>query len=265
MASILHLAPEGIFPLPSPETGLTDLGLPTAGTLQGEGILAGVPSIFIRLAGCNMRCLWPNGGAPIPCDTPQAQTHEKSRTLAVEAIADTLSHHRGAINHLVVSGGEPLLQATPLLELFRLLKDTDQSSPFHITVETNGSIFHTELAHYIDLISISPKLSEVQGKTCVPEPEYIRSIQQWLNSKPEDNALQLKFVVGRAEDEAGITSQFLAHLEGYQHHPILLMPLGASPEQLAASTPVCLELALRRNWRYSPRLHVDLWGNRPGL
>ena len=107
--SKIVLSAEGVFPLSNGEE--TVLGVRTSGTLQGEGILAGVPSLFVRLAGCNLRCLFqgPEGHVD-QCDTPHAQLSDVKDACEVDDVVQLVANHLGALRHVVITGGEPMLQ-----------------------------------------------------------------------------------------------------------------------------------------------------------
>ncbi len=110
-------------------------------SIQGEGILAGVPSVFVRLSGCNLRCAW--------CDTPYASWNpEGDYKMLGSIIADV---RRRWPSHVVVTGGEPMI-ADKIVELTKGLKDID----LHVTIETAGTVYKPVVC---DLMSISPKLA----------------------------------------------------------------------------------------------------------
>lgn len=221
-------------------------------SIQGEGKLTGVPSVFVRTSGCNLRCVW--------CDTPYASWHPEGDMASPE---DVLARMRGfASRHAVITGGEPLIQTD--IEIFcRMLK----AAGFHVTVETAGTIFKPLLA---DLLSISPKLSN-----STPDPKTDSSLivqheqsrlnpavlQQWIDMRTD---LQLKFVVQEEADVAEIHA-LLEDLHGWKKEDVLLMPEGRSPQALAEREDWVVEVCKREGFRYCPRLHVQLWGDRRGV
>ncbi len=262
--SLLRLAPEGLFPIPSVPEGKTTLGFSLAGTIQGEGLLAGTPSLFLRLSGCNMACQWiAPSGERLACDTPHALQTQKSCLVASGVLVEKIAVHRGNINHLVVTGGEPLLQAGALVEFFEQLRRL--TPPMHVTVESNGSCFAPALLPYVDLWSFSPKLFPCfLPRYLLSEGEYPAVINQWLAALPSSLGVQLKFVIGQRTDE-GALLRFLDPLCLRATDTVMLMPLGATPEALAQTTPLTLELCLRHGFRFAPRLQILLWGNRVGV
>ena len=110
-------------------------------SIQGEGMLTGVPSVFVRTSGCNLRCAW--------CDTPYTSWEPEGENQTLGGILSTV--RRFWANHVVVTGGEPMI-APDIVALTEGLKRIDQ----HITIETAGTVFKPVVC---DLMSISPKLA----------------------------------------------------------------------------------------------------------
>ena len=283
----LFLAPEAIFPIIRDDKGNRlkngpATGFPIAGTIQGEGKMAGIPVLFLRTAGCNLRCMWnlPNGDVSI-CDTPFASFDTRGeKRVEVDLVKNTILWNIGKINHLVISGGEPFIQTEPLVELVQALKN---ESKLKIAVETNGSIFHQELVDCIDFFSISPKLrnsvptKEKLEKTeiLIPfEPDQaektrknisaLQAIIDHCSATPGKN-FQLKFVVQNHDELQEIEDSFLAQLKGWTPDDIVLMPLGSTPEELEQTRMIALEAAIERGWRYSPRLQITYFGGIAGV
>src|SRR5580698_1859648 len=96
-------------------------------SVQGEGGLVGVPSVFVRTSGCNLRCSW--------CDTPYTSWTPEGSDLSIDAIVDEVSRYRAA-RHVVLTGGEPMI-APGMVELSRRFRALGT----HITVETAGTVF----------------------------------------------------------------------------------------------------------------------------
>ena len=271
---MLHLAKDGIFPITKDKDGnllknLPASGLQVPGTIQGEGKLNGIPSLFIRLAGCNLHCTWQTlAGNICECDTAYAAFKvENSFSLPVEEIVQTIRHNRGNIDHIVITGGEPFLQADEVRELCRQLKVL---APFHITVETNATIYPEHVVEHVDFFSLSPKLSgsvpppphtEHHDKTRINLP----AIQSFITHARENGKdFQLKFVYSGENDIIEIKN-LLARLHDWKKEDILLMPMGANPDELRLSIPQTLEHCIRNGWRYCDRLHISLFGNKQGV
>lgn len=284
--SKIVLANEGVFPITRDQKGLAlnstpATGMKTAGTIQGEGKLAGVPSLFIRLAGCNLRCMWalPNGSFS-RCDTPYASFDaEQDLQLNQDDIFALIKHNIGNLNHVVITGGEPMLQHKHLALLAQRLK---AELNLHLSIETNGTIFADDVAQHIDLFSISPKLSNSN-----PSPQKLTAyalkqngpltyhgekrrnlevLQKYIDfCNSSGKELQLKFVVGQPNDYVEIKEDFLARLKNWKPADILLMPLGATTEELKTTSDMVAEMAISNGWRYAPRLHIDLFGPKAGV
>jgi 7-carboxy-7-deazaguanine synthase len=286
----IKLVKNGIFPVTrtaggqpmeqSPETGYA-----FPGTLQGEGKLVGIPVLFIRTSGCNLRCTWttPAGKVSI-CDTPYASHYPVDIDIMdTGEVVDIVSANLGMIRHVIISGGEPTLQPLPLVELARYLK---MELNVHITLETNGVLFIPELAMHIDLFSISPKLksSDPDAKKnrlldYPVEQNHIRdhkkfrrnpdTLQKYINAcmhkgSKSNKDFQLKFVISRESDIDEIRQDFLNHLSFVEPDDVVLMPVGGSPELLRESMDMTARLAIQHGFRYTPRLQIDLFGDTAG-
>ena len=223
-------------------------------TIQGEGWYLGVPSVFVRTSGCNLRCEWSTGR----CDTPYTSWEPTGRQLSVAAVLAEVAALRATrphLHHVVITGGEPLLQATALLALTTGLK----AAGAWVTLETNGT---RKVAAPFDFVSLSPKLASSTPQ----DPKLAASHQRrrlnltalrwWL----ANYAYQLKFVVDSAADEAEIVD-LLSHLPGLTCERIFIMPQGVQVSELHDREQLCLDLCLRHGWRYTPRTHIELFGH----
>lgn len=262
------LATDGIFPIIKDKNGhLLEQGpasgLSFPGTVQGEGKLSGVPSLFIRLAGCNLQCNWTdNQGRQIPCDTAYAAYHVTAPLkMTVEDIYETILQNSVSIRHVVITGGEPFLQAAELKLLCQKLK---QGNRFHLTIETNATLFNREVAEYIDLFSLSPKLPGSQATTSLPSlnPDCVRTFVSYAIKAHKD--FQLKFVYS-AENDITVIHDLLSQLAGWRNEDILLMPLGCNSDEMRTNTAKTLEHCIRNGWRYCDRLHISLFGDKRGV
>jgi 7-carboxy-7-deazaguanine synthase len=249
----LPLCHSATLPLPA------SLSLPIAETflsIQGEGKLAGVPSFFIRVSGCNLRCTW--------CDTPYASWNPERRTRTVdELVAEAAGSGAG---HVVLTGGEPMMfgELAPLAAGLRV-------RGLHITIETAGTIASpADLA--CDLMSMSPKLANstpAQGDPRNPGGAWrarheerrlnLPALQTLIETHP---LRQLKFVVTGPDDLSEIES-LLARVTGWTPDDVLLMPEGVKPPSAETKSWLTAE-CIRRGWRYCPRLHIELFGNTRG-
>lgn len=222
-------------------------------SIQGEGELTGVPSVFIRTAGCNLRCGW--------CDTPYASWQPEGEKLDVEEIMRRVEAHPA--RHAVLTGGEPMI-APELPVLAALLRDRG----WHITIETAGTVPPGEIA--CDLASISPKLAssaptlEQAGPEWLARHERTRSQPEVLRAWLEQGPFQLKFVVTSFEDLAEIRAAVASIGVPVPPHRILLMPEGTDTHTLEQRQTWLVELCKREGFRYCDRLHVRLFGHTRG-
>ncbi len=215
-------------------------------SIQGEGVLAGVPSVFVRTSGCNLRCSW--------CDTPYTSWKPEGVEVSNDAILEEIARHPA--QHVVITGGEPMLFA-PAVPLTQALKQRG----IHVTIETAGTVYQPVVC---DLMSLSPKLSN-----STPEGEWAER-HEATRYKPEilkrlvsDYDYQLKFVVSTPADLDEIQT-IVANLNADRSR-VLLMPEGTTPEATRARAQWLAELCKRESFRYSPRLHVDIWGDKRGV
>jgi len=219
-------------------------------SIQGEGMLAGVPSVFVRTSGCNLRCTW--------CDTPYTSWKPEGRDLPLDAIlAETRSHEA---RHVVVTGGEPMI-VEDVVPLTHAMKD----SGLHVTIETAGTV-HQPVA--CDLMSISPKLAnstphDREGGRWAAQHDRLRYQPEVLKKLMADYAYQLKFVVAAPEDLEEIEN--ILKDTGADRRRVVLMPEGTDTETLRDRGRWLADICKREKFRYGPRLHIDLYGNQRGV
>ncbi len=219
-------------------------------SIQGEGVLAGVPSLFLRASGCNLRCAW--------CDTPYASWAPEGEEWTVERLAGRAAASR--LRHVVITGGEPMIFAD-LAPLTRTLEALGK----HITIETAGTIDQDVACH---LMSISPKLANstphgIEGGRWVEMHERARLRPDVVRALMARYDYQLKFVI-REEADVDEVSALVAKL-GAPPERVLLMPEGVEPERLRERSVWLAEICRRTGFRYSPRLQILLYGNRRGV
>lgn len=262
------LSKDGIFPITRDCNGHLLPGVPASGlnfpgTIQGEGKLNGIPSLFIRLAGCNLHCCWyTTEGEISPCDTIYAAYNVRGAyTMEVEDIYRTILQNSFSIRHIVITGGEPLLQAKELKSLCYRLK---QEPEFHLTIETNATLYDNELAQYIDLFSLSPKLSSSHPGEII-STLHVKCIQDFIDyAQSHHKEFQLKFVYS-CDDDINEIEELLSQLNKWQNEDILLMPLGGTSEIMRINTYKALGCCIRNGWRYCDRLHISLFGDKEGV
>jgi 7-carboxy-7-deazaguanine synthase len=220
-------------------------------SIQGEGLLAGVPSVFVRTSGCNLRCHW--------CDTPYASWKPEGPEMSVAEILRKVSDWD--CRHIVLTGGEPMI-APDLPALAAALRKAGK----HITIETAATVVPTGIA--CDLASLSPKLS---NSTPPPErdPAWAKKheetrlrpevIAEWI----KNYEFQLKFVVSTEKDLSEIKN-LLLHLAPVPPDRVLLMPEGIDSETLASRASWLAEVCKREGFRFCPRLQIELFGHTRG-
>ncbi|WP_227130607.1 7-carboxy-7-deazaguanine synthase QueE [Halorubellus salinus] len=227
-------------------------------SLQGEGTLAGTPSVFVRTSGCNLRCWY--------CDSYHTSWEPTHAWMALEDVLAEVESFDA--NHVVLTGGEPLVHDASERLLERL---ADRG--YHTTVETNGTIAPDAP---MDLASISPKLAnsvptakrDPKGDGEWAERHDDRRVDlDALCALVESYDSQLKFVVSEAEDVAEVNALVErvrdATTATVSDADVLLMPEGATRDRLAETRERVADLALEHGYRYTPRLHVDLWNDAP--
>ena len=214
-------------------------------SLQGEGMLIGTPSVFVRVSGCNLRCTW--------CDTPYTSWAPEGTERSVDEIVREVERHPAT--HVVITGGEPML--------FPAVVELTQTLRGHITIETAGTVHQPVRC---GLMSISPKLAnstphDREGGRFAAQHDRLRwqpAIVQRLMYP-----YQLKFVVSSPGDLEEIHR--MIQETGAQPDRVVLMPEGTSATVLHERGAWLADIAKREGFRFSPRLHVELWGDRRGV
>ena len=219
-------------------------------SIQGEGILAGVPSVFVRTSGCNLRCTW--------CDTPYTSWSPEGDDLAATEIL--LKVREFGATHVVVTGGEPMMQEG-VLRLTQQFKDLGM----HITVETAGTVYQPVIC---DLMSISPKLAnstprERESGRWAPQHERLRYQPDVLRRLMSEYPYQLKFVIAAPADLGEVEHIVSDTAAGRSR--VILMPEGTDAEKLHERARWLAEICKTTGFRYGPRLHIDLYGNQRGV
>jgi 7-carboxy-7-deazaguanine synthase len=216
-------------------------------SVQGEGTWLGVPSIFVRVSGCNLRCQW--------CDTPYASWHPEGPILELSAIIEQLTVN--PVRHVVITGGEPMM-----FDAIEPLTKALFAAGKVITIETAGTVVRDLPCH---LMSISPKL-----QNSIPDdPNWSNRHRDLMNDRTalahllQAYPYQLKFVITSLDDLAEIDS-LLANLPTLEPERIFLMAEGTRADELHARERTLIEACLDRGWRLAPRYHIDLFGNTKG-
>jgi 7-carboxy-7-deazaguanine synthase len=218
-------------------------------SVQGEGILSGVPSVFVRTSGCNLRCTW--------CDTPYTSWQPEGTEMPLGGILSDVRRHWA--NYVVVTGGEPMI-APEIVKLTEGLKRIEQ----HITIETAGTVFQPVVC---DLMSISPKLAnstphDRDNGRWAAQHDRLRIQPTILRQLMQAYPYQLKFVVKTQDDVSELKD--LAEKLGAEKARVLLMPEGTDVATLRERARWIAEVCKSQGYRYCPRLHIDLYGNTRG-
>lgn len=218
-------------------------------SLQGEGVNVGKPCRFVRLALCNLRCHW--------CDTKYSWDFERFdfakevREATLESVVEQL---RGAPSgHVVVTGGEPLLQQRALAKIFERVQHD-----LFIEIETNGTrVPLPSLRARVNQWNVSPKLASAG------DAEALRIRPEALTALRDTGRAYLKLVV-RTEQDRG-EAEALRERFGFERERTLLMPEAATRQELDQRSPEVATWSQQLSVRFSSRLHVALWGGRRGV
>jgi 7-carboxy-7-deazaguanine synthase len=217
-------------------------------SLQGEGVLAGVPSVFVRVAGCPLRCKW--------CDTEYAWDQTAGRDYGIAEIVRTVC--KWPTNFTVITGGEPMINA----DLAQLTQDLKAAGK-HVTIETAGIAFVPDLC--CELMSISPKLSN-----STPSEAKLAEIHEnarldiaVLGELIDNYDYQLKFVVDSKSDLPEI-QQTLERLANTDSEKVMLMPQAATRDDLLAKSPMVADMCKSSGFAFCQRLQILLWDKERG-
>lgn len=256
---------------------------------QGEGHFAGVPSYFIRTTGCNLRCVFKDS----ICDTAYSSFHpEKSLYNDMESLVNafrelTKGHDR--VNHVVITGGEPLLQKEGLkeflTEIFKIRKD------WVITIETNGTMPILDVLsknYRVSLYSVSPKLNTsvdynhkfLTAEQTKKHDDLRMNYRNLFNIVTSGVPYQFKFVYSGPEciDEIkeiyakmakfvnmGDDNELRYWMRNHPNKNTMLMPEGINKEQIDAHCKETMEAAISNDWMYTDRLHIRAYGDMRGV
>lgn len=201
-------------------------------SIQGEGPNTGYPAVFLRTAGCNLRCTW--------CDTPYALELRQGTRMSPEEVVEKIRSFPA--KHLVITGGEPMIQQQ------HLKKVLEQLQGYFVEIETNGG-FASTIDEYIHQYNCSPKLPGSGNKAY--ELKLLPNEKAWY-----------KFVIDTDQD----LKETLEYIEQYQlpKERIRLMPQGETPEASKEKSLWLIEQCKEHGFIFNPRLHVLIWGNTLG-
>jgi 7-carboxy-7-deazaguanine synthase len=219
-------------------------------SVQGEGLLVGMPSVFIRLAGCPLRCRW--------CDTPYALTEQGSDRFSLDQVLEQVS--RWSVRHVVITGGEPLVDESFCeRQHVGLLLERLKEAVKHVTIETSGVAFFPKLN--CDLMSISPKLGNSLRHDTPSRPRLAEAvvIRQFIQTYP----YQIKFVVDDVSDLPEIEC-LLQGIGTVDRDRVLLMPQARTRQELLEKSREITKLCVKYGFVFGQRLQVLLWDTQRG-
>jgi len=222
-------------------------------TIQGEGIWTGVPSTFLRLQGCTLRCQW--------CDS--LEVWRNGNPYTVEELIDLFEIHEVFEDfknghHLVLTGGSPLKQQESLVDFIYAIEDFCGIKPF-IEVE-NECVLEPlpALCFEVDWWNCSPKLENSGMRKSVRyKPDVIREMNNMKNAS-------FKFVISNEDDWNEVIEDFIDPFN-INKDKIFLMPEGQTREELQPRYDWLVDLACREGVRISDRLHVTMWNKKTGV
>ncbi len=219
-------------------------------SIQGEGLLTGTESVFVRISGCNLRCGF--------CDTPFASWDPEGQQMTAVQIVDTCIPHQ--CQHIVLTGGEPMLPPQSEELTHRLAVEG-----LHITIETAGTIARKVRC---DLMSISPKLSNSipsheRGGDWRFRHDRTRHQPDVIRQLVANYEYQIKFVVDTPHDFSEI-SRWLEEFPQIPAERIWLMPQGITVEELDSREPWLKAWCDSNQFQYCPRMHILWYGNKRG-
>ncbi|EJF53997.1 organic radical activating enzyme [Saprospira grandis DSM 2844] len=240
-------------------------------SLQGEGQTMGVPAIFLRLSGCNLICGGKGAekdgqlhdGASWICDTMEVWMKGESLPFAqlLQRLDDELQFSQRLAQgvHLVITGGEPLLQDKRIAAFLAFLEAERQGLRPIIEVETNGCFLPSApLLERVSYWNCSPKLQN-SGM-----PAKKRIVPKALKGLAQEAGTIFKFVIAQASDFEEIQSDFLA--KGLiKKEQLVLMPAADSLAALLERNKMVAEICIREQIRMSSRLHVEIWDQLTGV
>ncbi len=218
-------------------------------SIQGEGVSLGTQSVFLRLALCNLACTW--------CDTKYTwdwdhyDYHREAMELTRQQVEEQVC--KFPCHHMVITGGEPLLQKRALGPLVRSLKERG----FSFEVETNGTIQPGEvLEETIDQWNVSPKLTNSGN------PAASREVPRALSTFSRLPNAYFKFVISELEDMEEVRD--LMQRYGIPRERVILMPEGRTVREVRQRGRWLAQACVEEGYRFTTRMHILLWGDKRG-
>lgn len=233
-------------------------------SIQGEGISSGIPSVFVRLSGCNLMCGGHgtekdkklHNGATWRCDT--IEVWRKGNKMLFKDIAREWIQQLCEGAHLIITGGEPMLQQKGIVCFLKWWKKEYKFKPF-VEIETNGTIMpNNDMIRIVNQWNCSPKLSN-SGMHI-----YARIKFDVLKVLSNTNKVQFKFVISNEVDWDEIYNTYL--FVGYiLKEQVVLMPAASNLEELLINNVLVAALCIEHNLRFSSRLQIEIWNKTVGV
>ena len=217
-------------------------------SIQGEGIHAGKPSVFLRTALCNLKCVW--------CDTKYTwdwdnydyskEVHE----IPIEKVIEKIKEFEP--KHIVITGGEPLIQQNDIALLLSKLGDD-----YFVEVETDCTIIpDSVMLEHVNHWNVSPKTSN-SGNS-----REAREIPQCYDFFVKLENSVFKFVIEKESDLVEIDEMITKY--SIPKNKILLMPQASTKDELNLKKEEIEKIAMANGLLFSSRLQVERWGNQRG-
>ena len=217
-------------------------------SIQGEGTNAGKPAVFLRTAECNLKCTW--------CDTKftwdwkNFDYAKEVKEISIEEIRRELEQFSN--RHLVITGGEPLMQQDDLAELLTFLKPE-----FYVEIETNGTILpNNALSALVDQWNVSPKTSNSGN------PLELCDVNESYTFFSKQKNCYFKYVIESERDLIEIST--LIEKYDLKKDHVLLMTQASTKEEMNVREKTVFFMSKKNNLGFSPRMHVSKWGNQRG-
>ena len=220
-------------------------------SVQGEGVNAGIPSVFLRTYRCNLSCTW--------CDTKYTWLGQEKATAGVDytalhttAVLEKIAEF--GCKHLVLTGGEPMLHQQSLTPLLSRLK----REGYYIEVETNGTIAPTpEVVASVDTFNVSPKISNSLVNVAA------RIKRDVLHAHVQSGKAWFKFVICNKGDVGEVEEMVATY--GLPKDRVILMPEGIDALTVLERSRWVVEICKAKGFRFTPRIHILLYGNKKGV
>ena len=231
-------------------------------SIQGEGITTGYPAVFVRLGGCNLMCGGEgtqkdnqlHDGATWRCDTIEVWMKSRAKEFKDILPNDCIEAMKQGAN-LIITGGEPLMQQTNIVEFIKYFKD-NYNYNCYVEIETNGTIIPDDsLCALVNQFNCSPKLknSGMSG---------LKTYNIYAIEKFNKYNTAFKFVLTNEADWLEVKSNYLQLIN---RNKVWLMPSGENQELLKESKETVAEICKREYLKFTTRLHIEIWNKKTGV